>query len=152
MVLFDVIHVVNTKSPEADDKSFLYTALEVFCLGETQPTLNRRGRIFISISNWSQLLKLLHHHFWIFDDGIELPSFFAMPTRFWGRERGSVSCKWKGIHWHTWGNTFNTSKFPLKRGIIGEIQDRREFLWGEIESLVKLMKRTEMTKVQEKFW
>lgn len=34
MVLFDVIHVVNTKSPEASDKSFLYTALEVFCLGE----------------------------------------------------------------------------------------------------------------------
>lgn len=34
MVLFDVIHVVNTKSSEASDKSFLYTALEVFCLGE----------------------------------------------------------------------------------------------------------------------
>lgn len=34
-VLFDVIHVVNTKSPEASDKSFLYTALEVFCLGES---------------------------------------------------------------------------------------------------------------------
>lgn len=34
MVLFDVIHVVNTKSPEASDKSFMYTALEVFCLGE----------------------------------------------------------------------------------------------------------------------
>ncbi|CAG9804890.1 uncharacterized protein [Chironomus tepperi] len=32
MVLFDVIHVVNTKSSEASDKSFLYTALEVFCL------------------------------------------------------------------------------------------------------------------------
>lgn len=34
MVLFDVIHVVNTKSSEASDKSFLYTALEVFCLGK----------------------------------------------------------------------------------------------------------------------
>jgi hypothetical protein len=34
MVLFDVIHVVNTKSNEGSDKSFLYTALEVFCLGE----------------------------------------------------------------------------------------------------------------------
>lgn len=34
MVLFDVIHVVNTKNSEASDKSFMYTALEVFCLGE----------------------------------------------------------------------------------------------------------------------
>lgn len=34
MVLFDVIHVVNNKSSEASDKSFLYTALEVFCLCE----------------------------------------------------------------------------------------------------------------------
>ncbi|CAO1394187.1 unnamed protein product [Diamesa hyperborea] len=32
MVLFDVIHVVNTKNSEASDKSFMYTALEVFCL------------------------------------------------------------------------------------------------------------------------
>ena len=36
MVLFDVIHVVNTKHSEGSDKSFLYTALEVFCLGEVE--------------------------------------------------------------------------------------------------------------------
>lgn len=47
MVLFDVIHVVNTKSPEADDKSFLYTALEVFCLGKIQIALNESGEISI---------------------------------------------------------------------------------------------------------
>jgi hypothetical protein len=34
MVLFDVIHVVNTRSNESSDKSFLWTALEVFCLGK----------------------------------------------------------------------------------------------------------------------
>lgn len=41
MVLFDVIHVVNTKSPEASDKSFLYTALEVFCLGEIEKSFKQ---------------------------------------------------------------------------------------------------------------
>lgn len=46
MVLFDVIHVVNKKSPEASDKSFLYTALEVFCLGESF------RRIFKSNFRW----------------------------------------------------------------------------------------------------
>lgn len=39
MVLFDVIHVVNTKNSEASDKSFMYTALEVFCLGESTDLL-----------------------------------------------------------------------------------------------------------------
>lgn len=57
MVLFDVIHVVNKKSPEASDKSFLYTALEVFCLGESF------RRIFKSNFRWeSSGLHLVCEH------------------------------------------------------------------------------------------
>lgn len=41
MVLFDVIHVVNSKNSDASDKSFLSTALEVFCLGECNPGVLR---------------------------------------------------------------------------------------------------------------
>lgn len=43
MVLFDVIHVVNSKSSEASDKSFLSTALEVFCLGECSNQTGNAG-------------------------------------------------------------------------------------------------------------
>jgi hypothetical protein len=80
MVLFDVIHVVNTKSPEASDKSFLYTALEVFCLGEVE-VLTSREKIYISNSKLEVVASLLHFDFWIFDDGIELPFLLNLNAR-----------------------------------------------------------------------
>lgn len=105
MVLFDVIHVVNTKSPEASDKSFLYTALEVFCLGESDAkmtqTRSNRSKFTFRIEKLSSGFEF--HVFWIFDDEIELPfvlylGFCDRWRQRWVRERERcVSCKLKGI-------------------------------------------------------
>lgn len=56
MVLFDVIHVVNTKSPDNPDKSFLYTGLEVFCLGKFKMKMeNLQVLVDAPHANWIEL-------------------------------------------------------------------------------------------------
>lgn len=63
MVLFDVIHVVNNKSSEASDKSFLYTALEVFCLCERSCMIDRLTQSEVALRCRKFKIEIRSMHF-----------------------------------------------------------------------------------------
>jgi hypothetical protein len=85
MVLFDVIHVVNTRSSEASDKSFLSTALEVFCLGKS-----------------SHIFSFMNAY-WIYFEFLwdKLNFTFCAYTRMIYEMMASL-WKLKIFKWHTW--------------------------------------------------